>query len=128
MNHIRDYESPEAGQWESCNKRMRNIRSYEFDWNDEGASPPGKDVLSLAESVIQKLQEKRQPPPTYCLATDEGHVIFMWEKQELYFEIEIDKVCRCNSRQLKSGAMRADSTEFSLLDPSSTWFPNLPTI
>jgi len=74
MNHSHDYESPEAGQWEICNQQMSNIRSYEFDWNDEGASPPSKDVLRQADSVIQKLQESRQPPPTYCLATDKGNL------------------------------------------------------
>jgi hypothetical protein len=104
-------------QWERCFKKLREIRSYDYDWNDEGAVPLHTDVLSLAYSVARMLRANLQPAPAQCLATEEGHVIFIWDEGVGYSEVEVDRRLRCTFRKLCPGAKRAESTEFNPYSP-----------
>ena len=104
MSNTRDLNFAGAEQWELCNTRLREIGSYEFDWNDEGAEPLSKNVLMLATAVIDNLLTNHQPPPHQCFATDEGHVIFVWEDGKSYFEVEVDRLLCCTARRLPPAA------------------------
>ena len=128
MNETREPNSVEADDWRLCDEQLKRIGAYEFDWNDEGAESPGREVLALAQAVIDNLLTNHQPPPHQCFATDEGHVIFVWEDGKSYFEVEVDRLLCCTARRLPPAASHAVSTEFSPHDPPSTWFPNLPLV
>ncbi len=104
-------------QWERCFAKLREIRSYDHDWNDEGAEPLSEDVLSMAFLVAKMLRANLQPAPTQCIATEEGHVIFIWHECVEYSEVEIDRYLRCTFRKIRPGAKRAESTEFSPFTP-----------
>lgn len=100
-------------QWQICFEKLREIRTYNYDWNDEGADPLDSDVLSLAFSVAKMLRGNLQPAPTQCIATEEGHVIFIWNEGAGYSEVEVDRRLGCTFRKLRPGAKRAESTEFN---------------
>lgn len=104
-------------QWETCFAKLREIRSYENDWNDEGADPLNCDVLSLAVLVAKILRGNLQPAPTQCIATEEGHVIFIWDEGAGYSEVEVDRRLGCTFRKLHPGAKRAESAEFNPYSP-----------
>ncbi len=103
--------------WEQCFEKLRQMRSYKHDWNDEGAGPLNPDVLSLAFSVAKTLKISRQPAPTQCIATEEGHVIFIWSEAAGYSEVEVDGRLCCTFRKLRPGAKRAESAEFKPYSP-----------
>lgn len=107
----------EREQWEICFAKLREIRAYDYDWNDEGADPLNSDVLSLAFLVAKKLRGYLQPAPTQCIATEEGHVIFMWNEGAGYSEVEVDRSLGCTFRKLCPGAKRAESAEFNPYSP-----------
>ena len=113
-------------RWSDLYQRIQRIREYEYDWNDEGAEPPGKEITNLAEAVLLNLQSSRQPPPDSCFATDEGHVIMSWEDERHYFEIEIDAKPCCTARKLARGASRAESWEINQSDLASLHVPVHP--
>lgn len=100
-------------QWERCFDKLQEIGGYESDWNDERAEPLSSDVVSVAFVVVKTLRANLQPPPTQCLATDEGHVIFIWHEEAGYSELEIDRQLVCTYRTLRPGARRAESIEFN---------------
>ena len=104
-------------QWERCFGKLREIRLYEHGWNDEGAAPLNADVLSLAILIAKTLRANLQPAPTHCLATEEGHVILIWDVGPGYSEIEVDGRLVCTFRELRAGAKRAESTEFNPYSP-----------
>jgi hypothetical protein len=104
-------------QWELCFDKLRQIRLYEHDWNDEGADPLNPDVLSLAVMVAKMLRGNLQPAPTQCIATEEGHIIFIWDEGAGYSEIEVDRRLGCTFRKLRPGAKRAESAEFNPYSP-----------
>jgi len=104
-------------RWEGCFTKLREIRSYEQDWNDEGAEPLSDDVLSMTFQIAKMLRANVQPAPTQCIATEEGHVIFIWDEGVEYSEVEIDRHLRCTFRKIRLGAKRAESTEFDPYAP-----------
>lgn len=87
-------------QWERCFAKLREIRSYDVDWNDEGGMPPTLQVVSQAISIAKNLRINREPAPSRCHATDEGNIIMSWEDTNEYFELEIDENLCCTSRWL----------------------------
>ncbi len=107
----------DRAQWERCFHKLREIRFYEYDWNDEGAAPLRADVLSQAYLVAKMLRANLQPAPTQCLATEEGHVIFIWDEGVEYSEIEVDRQLCCMLRKIRPGAKRAESAEFNPYSP-----------
>lgn len=113
MNLVADTDTADGELWWRCYERLQKIRAYEFDWNDEGANPPGLELTGLAEAVLHHLQANNQRPLDSCFATNEGHVIISWEAEQHYFELEVDAKLRCTARQLAKGASRAESWEIS---------------
>ena len=102
----------DRNQWEHCFSKLSKIRSYEFDWNDEEAEPLSQEVVSLAVAVAKTLRANHEPAPSGCIATDEGHVIFIWEDGVEYIEVEIDRYLFCTIRRIRPGSKRAESAEF----------------
>jgi hypothetical protein len=96
-------------QWERCFAKLREIRSYDVDWNDEGGIPPTLQVVSQALSIAKTLRINREPAPSRCHATDEGNIIMSWDDANEYFELEIDENLCCTGRWLRPGALRAES-------------------
>ena len=107
----------EREQWEKCFAKLREVRLYDYDWNDEGADPLNSDVLSLAFLVAKMLRGNLQPAPTQCIAIEEGHVIFIWNEGVGYSEVEVDRRLGCTFRKLRPGAKRAESAEFNPYSP-----------
>jgi hypothetical protein len=103
----------DRNQWENCFTKLRKIRSYQFDWNDEGAEPLNSEVVALATTVARLMKGNYEPAPSGCIATDEGHVIFVWEDETGYTEVEIDRHLSCTIRRIRPGAKRAESAEFT---------------
>jgi hypothetical protein len=103
----------ESVHWERCFTKLREIRAYDHDWNDEGAEPLSENVLSMAFVVAKMLRANRQPAPTQCMATEEGHVIYIWDEGLEYSEVEVDRYLRCTFRRIRFGAKRAESIEFN---------------
>ncbi len=104
-------------QWERCFEVLREIRSYEYDWNDEGAEPLTENVLAIAFQVAKMLRANLQPAPTKSLATEDGHLIFIWDEGVEYSEVEIDRRLCCTVRKIRPGAKRAESAEFNPFSP-----------
>jgi hypothetical protein len=102
----------DRNQWENCFTKLRKIRSYQFDWNDEGAEPLNPEVVALATTVARSMKGNCEPAPSGCIATDEGHVIFIWEDETGYTEVEIDRHLSCTIRRIRPRAKRAESAEF----------------
>ena len=98
----------DRAQWERCFVKLREIRSYDVDWNDEGGVPPTLQVVSQALSIAKILRTNREPAPSRCHATDEGNIIMSWEDTGEYFELEIDENLCCTGRWLRPGARRAE--------------------
>jgi hypothetical protein len=109
MNVVADTDTANGERWRRCYERLQEIRAYEFDWNDEGANPPGHKVTGLAEAVLLNLQINNHRPPNSCFATDEGHVILSWENEGHYFEVEVDAKLQCTGRSIPPSASRAES-------------------
>ena len=99
----------DRSQWERCFAKLREIKSYDVDWNDEGGLPPTLQVVSQAVRISKILRANREPAPTRCHATDEGNIILSWEDANEYFELEIDENLCCTGRWLRPGATRAES-------------------
>ncbi len=106
-------DSLDRSEWDDCFKKLRKIRSYQFDWNDEGAEPLKPDVVSLAFTVVKLIKGNSEPAPSGCIATDEEHVIFIWEDTTGYTEVEIDRYLSCTIRRIRPGAKRAESADFT---------------
>lgn len=108
-------DSDDRMAWGRCFEKLRKIRQYEADWNDEGAEPLRSEVLSLSFGMAKALKAKHEPGPTRCFATDEGHVVFAWEDGASYFELEIDEDLCCTARWLRPGAKRAETAVINSL-------------
>lgn len=109
----------DRAQWERCFAKLREIRSYDVDWNDEGGLPPTLQVFSQALSIAKILRTNREPAPSRCHATDEGNIIMSWEDTGEYFELEIDENLCCTGRWLRPGARRAESAIIDAFSQSS---------
>ncbi len=105
-------DSRNSLQWNRIFQKLREIGEYKFDWNDNEAEPLKSEVLSLAIGTAKILRLNHEPAPKRCLATDEGHIIFAWESESGYLELEIDRACGRTLRWLASGAQQSTSTTF----------------
>jgi hypothetical protein len=123
MDEVADTDTADGERWRRCYERLQEIRAYEFDWNDEGANPPGLEVTGLAEAVLLNLQTNNQRPPDSFFATDEGHVILSWEKEGHYFEIEVDAMLQCTGRSIPPSALRAASNKIHQSDLAQISIP-----
>lgn len=104
--------------WERCFAKLREMKSYEVDWDDEGGQPPALEVVALAQSIAKSLRANHEPAPTRCHATDEGHIIMAWDDGSGYCELEIDESLICTARCLRPGASRAESAIIELFSQS----------
>ena len=77
--------------WSSIRKVIESFRELEEDWDGLGAKAPSEEIIRSAEFLVQSLRHGGLPAPSRVVPGLEGAVIFEWQDQSTYLEIEVSK-------------------------------------
>ncbi len=76
-------------EWDACIAQIQQFRSYEEDWDGEGAIPPGPELTDAAISLAQWLQRNGENAPDRVVVSGDGTIYFEWYTPIGYYELEM---------------------------------------
>jgi len=86
-----DTENEWSNRMAELIQELEHIRSFQDNWDGEGAEAPKTDLVDSAVDLLGSLQSQRTfPPPTRIAASPAGHIILEWQfEHNVYLEAEI---------------------------------------
>lgn len=78
---------PEA-KWDNVLRSLYGLKSLQDNWDGQGSAAPSADLIQSAVELAEFLR-RVSTPPTTAVATPAGTILFSWEDQSTYYEIEV---------------------------------------
>ena len=75
--------------WAQVMQVLIALRSLNDDWDGEGSEAPRPAAIAMAAQVAGSLEAHGAPVPTTATATRSGGILFGWEREADYTEIEV---------------------------------------
>lgn len=76
--------------WEARLEDLISIRALESDWDGMGAEGPHPELVDSALELVRSLRESAiLPPPSRIVASPLGALVFEWQSDSSYLEVEI---------------------------------------
>ena len=75
--------------WGQVTQALVAMRSLNDDWDGEGSEAPRLPAITMAVQVAGVLEAHGAPVPTTATATRSGGILFGWEHEADYKEIEV---------------------------------------
>ena len=86
------FENQLNTEWMNKFKDLISIRSLDDNWDSEGAEAPMPELIDSAIELLEILKNKGYvSPPVRIVATPDGTVIFEWQNEIEYMEVEISE-------------------------------------
>lgn len=79
-------------RWQECASLLDGFESLRDNWDGEGAKAPSLELLASARDLLAHLKTGFRPihvPPTDIVASPFGGVLFEWQDEQSYLEVEI---------------------------------------
>ncbi len=80
--------------WSDCRYRLEEFSCLNDDWDGEGAKAPNPEILASANRLLAFLERHpgsvNIPPNDICVSPD-GGILFAWQGDDYYREVEIDE-------------------------------------
>jgi hypothetical protein len=82
---------PWPDPWEEVFKELRSLSLLEDDWDGLGAKAPSPGVLASAVKIIEWYRSAGSVVPSRVVAGTDGAIIFEWQGEGYYADLEIPK-------------------------------------
>jgi len=76
--------------WLAAEQQLIEIAQLEDDWDGLGAEAPEPEILESAIELLSNLRSiHRSPPPVHIVASANGTILFEWQGEGFYSEVEV---------------------------------------
>lgn len=84
------HRTSDTQTWEERIQELETFRSYQHDWDGQGAEAPSSELMDSAVNLAQQLVQKGIDAPSCVVPGVNGTVVFEWQGENgSYLEIEV---------------------------------------
>lgn len=88
---IAAFAIPRSHPWDEALTELRAMRDLADDWDGNGATAPGSEIINSAIEWAQDLFSQNHTPPSSVMAGPNGTILFNWQDENGYFDAELTK-------------------------------------
>lgn len=89
--------------WSQCRDELLAIRALDEDWDGQGAKAPSAALVDSAIQLAEILRQRGVDAPCRIVPGVNGTVIFEWQQDGIYREMEVIKPCHAEILEMSPG-------------------------